>query len=60
MGLIQAVDKRKWNQGVRLELFSDVTGWRAVKKIKANDTLSILLRISLKKPEVQDDTQNRR
>ena len=60
MGLIQAVDKRKWNQGVRLELFSDVTGWRAVKKIKANDTLSILLRISLKKPEAQNDTQNRR
>ncbi len=55
IGLIQTVDKKKWNMGIRLELFSKVTGWKAGKVIHANEMQCLSLRISLKKPEPENN-----
>ena len=60
IGTVQLVDKRKWNQGVRLQLFSRVSKWRKGKMVKANDSLYIAFKVSLIKPKLENNIKNKR
>ena len=60
IGIVQLVDKRKWNQGVRLQLFSRVSKWRKGKMVKANDSLYISFKVSLIKPKLKSNIKNKR